>query len=164
MYHKYIAPLTLIEWIRLADKSRTNCSVVWKVVVKHFDLVGSGLVWRIGNGRRVRLGIDPWVGCGRDRVLPEEMRLHLVTRGCLFITDIEDQENSSLWHQGWISAQRLDIHDDLQEAWEGFIRQLRVTNVRLTNRDDKLVWDYHPSGCYTPKHGYIQLNVLAHNR
>ena len=86
------------------------------------------------------------------------------TRGCLFIADIEDQENSSLWHQGWISAQNLDIHDDLQAMWEGYIRQLRVSNVRLTNRDDKLVWDYHPSGCYTPKHGYIQLNVLVHDR
>ena len=28
VYHKYIAPLTLIEWIRLVDKSWTNCSVV----------------------------------------------------------------------------------------------------------------------------------------
>ena len=81
-----------------------------------------------------------------------------------FIADIEDQENSSLWHQGWISAQRLDIHDDLQAVWEGYIRQLRVSNVRLTNRADVLVWDSHPSGCYTPKHGYIQLNVMVHNR
>ena len=50
------------------------------------------------------------------------------------------------------------------EDWEGFIRQLRASNVRLNNREDKLIWDYHPSGCYTPKHGYIQLNVLDHNR
>ena len=27
-----------------------------------------------------------------------------------------------------------------------------------------MVWDYHPSGCYTPKHGYIHLNVLVHDR
>ena len=95
VYHKYIAPLTLIEWIQLADKSQSNCSVVWKAVVKHFNLVGSSLVWRISNGRMVRIGIDPWVGCGGNRVLPEELRLHLEARGCLFIADIEDQGNYS---------------------------------------------------------------------
>ena len=70
----------------------------------------------------VHIGIDPWVGCGGERVLLDELRLHLVARGCLFIADIKDQENSLLWHQGWISAQRLEIHDDLQAAWGGYIR------------------------------------------
>ena len=110
------------------------------------------------------LGPDPWVGCGRDRVLPVELRLHLAARGCFSLADIEDQENSSLWQQGWISAQRLDIHNDMQTVWEGYLRQLRVSNIRLTNREDQLDWDHHPSGCYTPKYGYIQLNVMVNNR
>ena len=88
----------------------------------------------------------------------------MAERGCLYIADIEDQENSTLWHQGWISAQRLEIPVDLQAVWRGYIRKLWASNVRLTNRDDVLVWDYHPSGIYTPKHGYIQLNVMGHNQ
>ena len=48
--------------------------------------------------------------------------------------------------------------------WEHFISRLRDTHIRLRNRGDELVWDHHPSGRYTPKLGYIQLNVEVHNR
>lgn len=151
VYHKYIAPLTLLEWIRLGNKSRANCSVVWKAVVQHFSLVGSGLVWRIGNGRLIRIGLDPWVGCRGGHVLSVELRTFLAARGCHFLADIEDPGSSTLWHQGWISAQRLEISDELQGAWEDFLRILRLTNIRLTNRVDELIWDHHPSGILTKK-------------
>ena len=29
-----------------------------------FDLIGDWLEWQIGNGRKVRIGQDPWIGGG----------------------------------------------------------------------------------------------------
>ena len=108
--------------------------------------------------------MDPWVGYRGAHVLPEVLRNILAARGCHFLADVEDPGSSTLWHQGWISAQRLDIPDELQGDWEDFLRILRHSHIRLTNRVDELIWDHHPSGSYSPKHGYIQLNVEAHNR
>ena len=45
VYHKYIAPLSLIEWIRLGNKVRGNCLVMWKTMIKNCctNRLGPGL-------------------------------------------------------------------------------------------------------------------------
>ena len=37
-------------------------SICWKVVIWSFDLIGNYILWKVGNGAYVRLGMDPWVG------------------------------------------------------------------------------------------------------
>ena len=36
--------------------------VIWKAVVKSFDVIESNLAWNVGNDRKLRVGEDPWVG------------------------------------------------------------------------------------------------------
>ena len=48
-----------------------GASIIWKALVQAYDLIGTGLVWRVGSGSRVRLGMDPWVGSSRSHLLPE---------------------------------------------------------------------------------------------
>jgi hypothetical protein len=62
IHQKYISPLTLLDWVRSTNKSTTGASIIWKALTKYFSLMGVGLVWRVGNGHMVRLGLDPWVG------------------------------------------------------------------------------------------------------
>lgn len=57
---KYIVPRSIIEWIREFDKRKLGVSVIWKVVLQPFDLIVQGLAWKVGNGRNVRIGLDPW--------------------------------------------------------------------------------------------------------
>jgi hypothetical protein len=37
---------------------------VWKALVEAFPLVGDWVVWKIGDGKKVRVGEDPWLGAG----------------------------------------------------------------------------------------------------
>lgn len=66
---KYIDPVPLEEWIHSPWKDSTNASVIWKVTIVSFKLVEEGLAWQVGNGEKIRLGIDPWVGCNETFAL-----------------------------------------------------------------------------------------------
>ena len=112
----------------------------------------------------LRIGIDPWVGCGGEHVLPEVLRQFLENRGFFYLADVADPEACTLWNQGWLSGQRLRLPIDLQMIWGRYLRQLSCTFIRLGHREDELIWDHHPSGHYSPKLGYIQLSVAAHTR
>ena len=59
VHQNYIAPLPMLEWIRLDEKMWVGCSVIWKELVHSFKLIRFGLVWRVGNGRQVWVSLDP---------------------------------------------------------------------------------------------------------
>jgi hypothetical protein len=43
-----------------------------------------------------------------------------------------------------------------------YIDALKRSHIKLTNREDELVWKKNPTGLYTPKAGYISLNLSLH--
>ena len=57
--HKYIRPLTVLDWIRDKDKKKSCISICWKSVLWSFNLIGDFLVWKVGNGADVHIGLDP---------------------------------------------------------------------------------------------------------
>ena len=61
------------DWIRRTIKSHIDGSVIWKAVVKSFDVIEDSLAWNIGNGRKMRVGEDPWVGCNQHHRLTENL-------------------------------------------------------------------------------------------
>jgi hypothetical protein len=50
-------------------------------VIKAFDLIGNSLVWRVGFGRSVRLGMDLWPGCKLGHLLPTGTQNRLALGG-----------------------------------------------------------------------------------
>ena len=66
---KHIAPNSVEDWIRRNTKSHIGGLVIWKAVVKSFDVIEDSLGWNIGNGRKMRVGEDPWVGCNQQHRL-----------------------------------------------------------------------------------------------
>ena len=66
---KYIAPDSMEDWVIKNNKSHLGGLVIWKVVVKYFDVIEDSLAWNIINGRKLRVGEDPWVGCNQQHRL-----------------------------------------------------------------------------------------------
>jgi len=48
--HKYIAPNTLLDWIRMERRSIQNVSNQWKSMTLAFRVIGNYLAWRVGIG------------------------------------------------------------------------------------------------------------------
>jgi hypothetical protein len=67
---KYISPASIEDWIRTPNKSATNGSIIWKAMISSFSVVGDSLAWRVGKGNHLRIGVDPWPGCGNSHILP----------------------------------------------------------------------------------------------
>ena len=85
MIQKYISPESMEDWIRRLVKSHVGGSIFWKVVVKSFDVIGNGLAWMIGNGRKLRVGEDPWTGCLQQHKLMDNTMLALRQNGIFFL-------------------------------------------------------------------------------
>ena len=62
--------MSILDWTRVSDKKKKNISICWKAVLWAFDIIGNHLVWKVGNGADIRIGIDPWVGCKWRNHLP----------------------------------------------------------------------------------------------
>ena len=66
---KYIVLDSVEDWIRKNNKVHLGGSVIWKVVVKNFNVIEDSLSWNIINGRKLRVGEDSWVGCNKHHRL-----------------------------------------------------------------------------------------------
>ena len=101
MIEKYIAPDSVEEWIKKNNKCHRGGSVIWKAVVKTFDVIEDSLAWNIGNGRRMRVGVDPWASCNRlfilSVILVESLRQHDV----IYLFQLDSPIPENRWSQYW---------------------------------------------------------------
>jgi hypothetical protein len=78
---KYISPTTVEDWVRNPDKQLHNASIIWKVVNSAFHLVGNWLIWKVGKGEKVQIGLDPWIGSKGLHRLPPWLIQDLRSKG-----------------------------------------------------------------------------------
>lgn len=156
IYQKYIAPLSMIDWIRLDHKRCSGVSIIWKAIVRAFDLVGDNLAWSVGNGHKFLIGRVVWAG-GDQVLLSEELCIALSHRRFTFLHQVANPLATTFWNQGWLEGDQLGLLGHLLIEWDTCLRAIRLCHIRLTQREDRLVWDSHPNGVYTPKAGYIKL-------
>jgi hypothetical protein len=87
---KYIYSSTLLDWIRSPLKKSANCSLTWKATLKSFFVVGDGLAWRIGDGTKVCIGVDPWLGNNVLHILLPKLIKSLHDQGFFHLNQVTD--------------------------------------------------------------------------
>jgi hypothetical protein len=58
MKSKCMGNLSVEYWFLTSQNTSKNSSIIWKVLVYAFPLVGKCTVWRIGNGKKIWIGQD----------------------------------------------------------------------------------------------------------
>ena len=130
-----------------------------------FHLIGYFLVWKIGNGAKVCIGMDPWVGCKWRQWLPSHLIDFLHSAGYFFFKDVGTLTVSYLMEQGWLSSDDLGLVENLDiNAWNGYLTILKSSHIRLRNEEDVLVWNEAKSNKYSPKVEQMHLILEQHER
>eukprot|EP00253_Pinus_taeda_P004658 PITA_04658 len=151
---KYIDPIPMEEWIRSQNKKVKNSSAIWKAMVEAFSVIEQGLAWKVGDGRQIRIGKDPWVGCNEAFSLSLGLLRHLDSKGISSLNQVERAGQSTIWGQAWKDDEALGLNARWKNEWEGFIKELQRSNVRIKDEPDCLMWAQSKSGEYSPKDGY----------
>ena len=74
---KYCPGTGLTDWIRNPDKKFKNGSIGWKEMILAYPLVGHWISWKICDGRKVRVGENPWARAGENYRLSPQLIQHL---------------------------------------------------------------------------------------
>eukprot|EP00253_Pinus_taeda_P033955 PITA_33955 len=134
-----------------------HSSVIWKATVEAFIVIEKGIAWKVGDGKNVRIGRDPWVGCNQTYALSPGILRHLDRKGIYTLNQVEKVGLSTLWGQAWKSAVDLGLDFRWHHEWSSFIEELHRSNVRIKSEPDVLLWAHSKSGNYSPKEGYAFL-------
>jgi len=82
-------------------------------------------------------------------------------RTCGFDTlnKLAEPRLTNLWSQGWKPTISLGLEEEEVIELERYITIFKISQIKLRDSEDELIWDTAPSGIYTPKFGYIKLNL-----
>eukprot|EP00253_Pinus_taeda_P028493 PITA_28493 len=149
-------------WLITKVEKRINCwchrflsRVGQLTLIKSvLEATPDGLLWKIGNGNSVRIGIDPWTGSDNSHLLPVGLIQHINKQGIKFLGQIGDQQNTTFRTQAWLTDPHWHIPYEWSRFWQNYLQALTKSHVRLWNVEDELIWAHSKAEKYTPKQGY----------
>ena len=124
---KYMKNLPVHSWIREKCFRVRNVLAIWKGFLLTFPWLGKGILWQVGNGSDIRLGVDPVVGLGSSFILPGDLRAYLEDYG---ICTLAQARNETSFASGyWFTAEDLDLCGDWKSCWENYVRGLEYSRI-----------------------------------
>jgi len=135
----------------------TGSSTVWKVLLYSLPHIRDNLVWRINDGSRGKIGLDPWIGSGGRHLLSRDLIMYLHAHEIRVFSHIADQQNMDIFSQAWKSAQKLNLPPCWHQEWHEYIATLSKSHIRIKEGLDELVWCLAENAIYSPKSGYSSL-------
>ena len=120
-------------------ETHTSGSVIWKAMVLSFDVIESNLAWNVGNGRKLRVGEDPWVGCTQQHRLPVHTVEALRQRGIVYLSQLAAPFQENPWFQSWRSAHEYRLTEPDERELERLLGYLTRAQIQLRDREDELI-------------------------
>jgi len=106
------------------------------------------LIWQVGKGDRVQIGLDPWVDIkGRHGLSPQRI-LNLRGKGYYMLRRVVKWPRSTIRLQEWLTWRELGLGEENAIKRQIFINYLKDSNVRIREEDDWLGWSLNPSRVY----------------
>ena len=124
--------------------------------------IGKGILWKVGNGSDIRLGVDPVVGLGNSFILPHDLRLYLEYYGISTLDQVRNK--TSFAADYWFTTEELDLCGEWKFLWEKYIRGLEYNRIRLNALNDSLLWSHsNYVGPITAAKGYDCISASSNS-
>ena len=81
-------------------------------------------MWRVGNGRRIRLGEDLWEGKGEEYKLSKPVLIQLRAQRIHMLVDVQAQQLQQKGRAGWKSTQDMSLEGEDAEEWNRYVNEL----------------------------------------
>ena len=73
----------MLSWIHRKNLYVTGVSTIWKGFINIISWLGCGLIWMVGDGNSIRVGLDPIAGMDTCFTLPGDLRDYLEDYGII---------------------------------------------------------------------------------
>lgn len=119
-FQTYIAPSSLLDWIKSDKKSISNIFDHRKWLTVVFPMIGRWLAWKVGDGSQIRMGDDAAMGYMIGTFLFVELIQYLQDIGRYTPNLIGNCITTNIWHQGWMSTQDFGLISHHVHSWNVF--------------------------------------------
>lgn len=89
------------------------------------------------------MGIDPFTGGAEFFSLSDSLLSTLYDKNVLVLAHARKYDGSDSIADYWLRAADLGLSGRLELEWEYFILKLKQAGIKLSDREDSLVWDWH---------------------
>ena len=109
----------------------------------------------MGNGLKIRVGIDPIAGKSSQYLLSEELREYLTDLGINHLAHAQNLDGYRLDGTDWYSASDLLLGGCWAEQWSSYVAGLTHGGIRIITSEDRLLWMYDEQrGIVTARKAY----------
>jgi len=100
VWHKYIAPISIIDWFKNSVRQASGVSVIWKVILKSMEVIRQGLAWKLDNGLQLHIGLDPQPGSENTHTLPQNLSESLAQENIHSLYQVVGEASTLILQQG----------------------------------------------------------------
>ena len=125
---------------------------MWNGFIRAMSWITRCLGCKIGDGKLIKIGIDPIAGVSSDYKLPGDLRLYLEDYGIVTLADALNRGEGCTTSDYGISAEDLELDGHWKDAWTIYIKGLMQGGIRINNHPDSLA--------YNQSFGKVKVNMM----
>ena len=133
----------MINWNKGMKKIQNGILNIWNAMLHSFHVLNDWMVWKPGDGLKIRVGEDPLVDSDSFYKLSEGLVNVLNEKGIFFLAQVSRETNIDIQFQNWKSSSQLGISKDYQEEWKSYITWLNSCGYKLLEMEDQLYWSWN---------------------
>ena len=110
--HKYLKNNSLEDWIQARNFNNIGASYFWNDFIRIIEWITSQLGWKMGNGLKIRLGVDPIARHNSQYLLSEDLRDYLFDLGISNLAQAQNLDVCGFDGSNWYTAFDLYLGGD----------------------------------------------------